>query len=260
MNRSAPRLARFASPCLFLSLVVGGVAVGPSASAAPVSGSSSAKTPVPQAKPIKVKRVKRVRGISKWEASTPSRVERERAAPEVTAAEGPWATVSVRRPLATTRTDGGPYAIDAGDRAALAFVDPKFVDARSGWAHWGAPVSFLPPGSDTAQDNFEALVCALAGIGCDDDGQQVDVDLHLWVKANAGHDYVAVCRVKFDDQAGELTIASEGAPTISFAVDHTGRNADNVSFVIDASSAGWYGVAITSDEAWSTTGCTIDEL
>lgn len=69
-----------------------------------------------------------------------------------------------------------------------------------------------------------------------------------------------MCRVKFDDQAGELTITSEGAPTTSFSVDHTGRHADNVSFLIDASGAGWYGVAIASNEAWSTTGCTIDEV
>jgi hypothetical protein len=33
-----------------------------------------------------------------------------------------------------------------------------------------------------------------------------------------------------------------------------------VSFVIDADGAGWYGVAIASSEAWSTTGCTIDEV
>jgi hypothetical protein len=260
MKRSAPRLGRVASLCLFVSLAVGGVAVAPSASAAPVSGSSSPKSAVAQAKPIKVKRIKRTRGISKWEASTPSRVERERAAAEVTMVEVPWATVSVRRPLSTTRADGGPYAIDAGDRAALAFADPKFVDARSGWAQWGASSS---PGGNTPpsqQDAFSALACALAGIGCDDEGQQVDVDLHLWVKANAGHDYLAVCRVKFDDQAGELTITSEGAPTTSFTVDHTGSNADNVSFVIDPSGAGWYGVAIASNEAWSTTGCTIDEV
>jgi hypothetical protein len=257
MTRSAPHLGRVASLCLFVSLAVGGVA--PSASAAPVAGSSSAKTPMTQAKPIKVERIKRPRGISKWEATTPSRVERERAAPEVTAAEVPWATVSVRRPLSTTRADGGPYPIDAGDRAALAFVDPKFVDARSGWAQWSAS----SPGGNTPppqQDAFAALACALAGIGCDDEGQQVHVDLHLWVKANAGHDYLAVCRVKFDDQAGELTITSEGAPTTSFSVDHTGRHADNVSFLIDASGAGWYGVAIASNEAWSTTGCTIDEV
>ena len=64
----------------------------------------------------------------------------------------------------------------------------------------------------------------------------------------------AACRDSSPDAA------AEGAPTTSFAVDHTGRNADNVSFVIDPSGAGWYGVAIASDEAWSTTGCTIDEL
>lgn len=236
------------------------------ATAAPTATPSAGTPAAAKAKPISVKEHKKKRGISKWEASLPSRSDRALAAgAEMTVVhERPWATVSVRTPVATTAPNGAPYATYAGDRAALSFVDPQFVDARSGWATWRGPGGLglpggLPGGSSSTEEQLDAALCALLGVGCDDDGPQVDVDLNLWVKASAGHDYVAVCRVKFDDKVGTLDIASE-ASTLSAAIDHTGKQSATVSFVIDANGAGWYGVGIASDEEWSTTGCTIDEV
>lgn len=237
------------------------------ANAAPVASASAAspsKAPVAKAtKTVKVERRNRTRGISQWETSTPSRAERTRAVrPELKLADVPWAIVSVRDPLAAPQSDG-PYAsTDANHRAALSFVDPQFSDARSGWAKWSAPTGGFPGSSGGGvPDGFSDLLCALAGIGCDsDDAPDVDVDLHLWINASAGHDYLAVCRVKFDDSAGALAIVPDGAPSMTVQLDHTGRGSTTVSFLVDTSGEGWHGVAIASDEAWSSTGCTIDEF
>jgi hypothetical protein len=179
----------------------------------------------------------------------------------------PWAIVSVRDPRATTHADGTYASTDANVRAVLSFVEPQFVDARSGWAKWSAPTGINLPGGFPGSsgggvpDSVKEFICAFTGMGCDsDDASNVDVDLHLWINASAGHDYLAVCRVKFDDSAGALAIASEGASSMTVQVDHTGRSSSTVSFLVDTSAAGWHGVAIASDEAWSSTGCTVDEV
>lgn len=269
MHRCLPRVARLASLCAVACLALG----ASSAVAAPaVAGASAAKPTVaksvPVAKAIKAKRHKKARGISKWEASIPSRAERVQAAgPDVSLVEQPWAMLSVRAPVATTGTGNSYYTAlsDVADRASLAFVNPEFVDTRSGWAKWNPPGGIsLPggfPGSGTSNDLADQLACSLLGIGCDDgsDGTpQVPVDLHLWVKAAAGHNYLAVCRVKFDNAVGDLEIVS-GETSMSVHLDHTGSSSTTVSFVIDPDAAGWHGVAISSAEGWSTTGCTVDE-
>jgi hypothetical protein len=249
-------LRRFGAPLLVTCLAM--TASASSRAAAPSKGSATPTATKAKAKPLPVKKHTKKRGITKWETSIPSRADRMRAGMEVVA-DTPWATVSVRHPVSTTN-HSGPYVAAIGDRAALSFVDPQFVDARSGWASWRRPGGVNLPGGPGSSDAFDGLTCLLLGIACDDDddGAGDDVDLDLWVNASAGHHYVAVCRVKFEDSVGQLDIV--GTSTMSVQIDHTGQPSTTVSFVIDASDAGWYSIAIASAESWSTTGCTIDEL
>lgn len=111
-------------------------------------------------------------------------------------------------------------------------------------------------------NGFDDLVCALTGIGCDGDGgtPTVDVDMHLWINAASGHDDLAVCRVKLDDAAGEIEIVTDGGSPTTMQVNHTGKDYTTVGIFVDTGAAGWYGVAIASDEGWSPTGCTVDEV
>jgi hypothetical protein len=43
-------------------------------------------------------------------------------------------------------------------------------------------------------------------------------------------------------------------------VDHTGKSYGQVSFLVDPQASGWYGFTISSTDAWSTSGCTVDEV
>lgn len=240
-------------------LALGACLVASSAAAAPTAKSSATPTTAPAsapAKAFKAKPMKKARAISKWEASVPTQAERASAGGKLSVKKIPWATVSVRDTFASSREDN-PYAGgDAGDRAALAFDDAEIVDARSGWAQWKSSGGTGLPGMPGTPDIPDAY-CELFGIGC---GPDAEPGMRLWINASAGHDYLAVCRVKFDDGTGDVTVLSDAGSTMTTPIDHTGKSSGKVSFLIDTDGAGWYGVTISSESKWSSTGCTVDEV
>lgn len=148
-----------------------------------------------------------------------------------------WASVSVRSPRVK-------------DKAALTFVMADVVDARQGFASFGA-------GGNAMAFSLPNL-CDL--IGCPGGDEGAFRGLQLWVDAKAGHDYVAVCRVRFDDKVGDVRVVSDDSFDMTLHVDHTGKSTGRVSFLVDASSSGWYGFSISAEEHWTTSGCTVDEI
>ncbi len=163
--------------------------------------------------------------------------------------EAAWAIVSPRKP-------------DASGRAALVFLMPDAVDAKRSVASWGVPAQTsgtpypLPPGI------AEAL-CLLVGCTGESAPGPAAPDparaLQVWVKATAGKHYAVVCRAKLEDKVGDLVVATDGF-TLTAHVDHTGKSFGKVDFMLSAQQAGWYGFTLMSAEAWSTSGCTVDEL
>jgi hypothetical protein len=172
----------------------------------------------------------------------PSADERMAAAKALTgnalaAVPAVWAAVSVRSP-------------HVKDKAALSFVGADVVDARQGLATWG--------GSGATPFSLPNL-CVL--FGCPGGESEATFrGLQLWVDAKAGHDYIAVCRVRFADKVGDVRIVSDDDFDMTVHVDHTGKSTGRVSFLVDASAAGSYGFSIGAVEQWTTSGCTVDEI
>jgi hypothetical protein len=176
----------------------------------------------------------------------PSLEERKSAASEVVgglvggvvAQPVAWAAVSVRK----------PYALH---RAALVFAAPEVADARLGIASWSG---------GTAVNAFDlSSLCVLFGCPGDETTPPAKA-LQLWVEASAGKKYLAVCRVRLEGKKGDVTIESDDNFTLTQAVDHTGKSSGRVSWLIDPASAGWYGFSVSTPIAWSTSGCTVDEI
>jgi hypothetical protein len=185
------------------------------------------------------------RGDASGSVSTlPSAEERTAAVKALTggatvAIPAVWAAVSVRSPRVK-------------DKAALSFVGADVVDARQGLATWGAGGSGMTPFS-------LPNLCEI--FGCPG-GESTEAfrGLQLWVDAKAGHDYIAVCRVRFADKVGDVRIVSDDSFDMTLHVDHTGKSSGRVSFLVDPSAAGWYGFSIGAQEHWTTSGCTVDEI
>jgi hypothetical protein len=176
-------------------------------------------------------------------SSLPSADERMAAAKALTGnalatVPAVWAAVSVRSP-------------HVKDKAALSFVGADVVDARQGLASWGAGGGGMTPFS-------LPNLCAI--FGCPGgEAEGAFRGLQLWVDAKAGHDYIAVCRVRFADKVGDVRIVSDDNFDMTLHVDHTGKSTGRVSFLVDPSASGWYGFSIGAQEHWTTSGCTIDE-
>lgn len=158
-----------------------------------------------------------------------------------------WASLSVRKP-------------HVQDRAWLVFTGTDAVDGKRGIASWGmsgsAAYTVPPPPPD-----YEELFCML--FGCPEGADAPTIAsraMQVWVRAKTNHRYVVVCRAKIVDAVGDVVVASEGGFTATHHIDHTGKSAGKFSFLVDPESAGFYGFTISSLDAWSTSGCTIDEL
>jgi hypothetical protein len=175
----------------------------------------------------------------------PTKAERHKALsaidPSISAVSMSWAAVSPRKPFKQ-------------DRAALVFAMADAVNTRSGIASWGPTGSAVTP-EPSGNPNLDALACLFTNC----DGDPPTRALQVWINATAGKKYSAVCRVKIANKVGDVAISSDTA-AVTHHVDHTGKSSGSVGFFLDPSESGWYGFVLRSADAWSTSGCTIDEL
>lgn len=157
-----------------------------------------------------------------------------------------WASVTVRRP-------------NSIDRAALVFTDPQVVDARRGVASWSASAAGFP--ADDGQPWTPPIFSLCDLFGCPG-GEEAGgaKGMQLWVNANASKRYYAECRVRLAGKKGEVKVTSDGNFATTFTIDHSGKSFARIGFVVDPEATGWYGFAISSATAWSSYGCTLDEL
>ena len=140
-----------------------------------------------------------------------------------------WARVSVRD-------------AHVPDRAALVFTGADAVDGKRNLAAWGMGMAAkyqapAPPPEAT-----------------------VSRALQVWLRAKADRRYAVVCRAVIADAVGDIVVTGDGGFTLIHHIDHTGQSKSTFSFLVDPQADGWYRFTIESADAWSTSGCTIDEL
>jgi hypothetical protein len=158
-----------------------------------------------------------------------------------------WASLSVRKP-------------HVQGRAWLVFTGTDAVDGKRGIASWGmsGSASYTAP---EPPPGYEDLFCMLFGCpGGAEAPTTASRAMQVWLRAQSDRRYVVVCRAKLVDAVGDIVVASEGNFSATHHIDHTGKSTGKFSFLVDPQSAGFYGFTISSLDAWSTSGCTVDEL